>query len=76
MTAIELWMTMRERPLEREVDYLFCGYMYTCLPDLEIVRLFLNTGYCHGRIEREFNAGRELFYQKGINEVIRYREEN
>jgi hypothetical protein len=70
LRSIERWMRIRERPLERESDFVFCSYMYICFDGtLDAVRHWLNTGQKRSWVERAFNEARDLFYTK---EVDRY----
>lgn len=70
ISAVERWGTIRETPLEHEGDFLFCGHMYSCFDDLDLVRKYFDTGQDVGSVAAEFGRAREEFYRRGIDEYI------
>ena len=69
MRGVEHWAELRQRPIDREAQAVFCGYMYALWADDQVVMDYLNTGAVDGYTWDCFKKARAKFYQKGLDEV-------
>lgn len=66
---IEKWFTWREKELTPE-QLTFCGTMALCFnDDLDLVRLFLNTGLKYGKVNTEFTKAYDNYLDRNLHHL-------